>query len=50
VYVSDIAQWDRVNAVCARLFGSHKPARSVVPTRDLHHGVAVEIDVIAAVR
>ena len=50
VYVSDIAHWGRVNAVYARLLGDHHPARAVVPTRDLHHGFAVEIDAIAAVR
>ncbi len=49
VYVSDIAVWGRVNAVYAEVFGGHRPARTVVPTRDLHHGFAVEIDAIAAV-
>jgi 2-iminobutanoate/2-iminopropanoate deaminase len=48
VYVSDIGLWDRVNAVYARVFGSHRPARAVVPTRELHFGFQVEIDVIAA--
>src|SRR5262249_20275483 len=38
VYVSDIEQWGRVNAVYARFFGAHRPARTVVPTRELHHG------------
>lgn len=50
VYVSDIAHWGRVNATYARVLGDHRPARAVVPTRDLHHGFAVEIDAIAAVR
>jgi 2-iminobutanoate/2-iminopropanoate deaminase len=50
VYVSDIALWDRVNAVYAAFFGSHRPARAVVPTRDLHFGFLVEIDAVAAVR
>jgi 2-iminobutanoate/2-iminopropanoate deaminase len=49
VYVSDIALWDRVNAVYARVFGDHRPARAVVPTRDLHYGFQVEIEAIAAV-
>ena len=49
VYISDIALWDRVNAVYARLFGSHRPARAVVPTRDLHFGFQIEIEAIAAV-
>lgn len=49
VYVSDIALWGRVNAAYAAFFGDHRPARSVVPTRELHFGCLVEIDAIAAV-
>jgi 2-iminobutanoate/2-iminopropanoate deaminase len=48
VYVSDIALWDRVNAVYARCFGDHRPARAVVPTRALHHGFLIEVEAIAA--
>jgi 2-iminobutanoate/2-iminopropanoate deaminase len=48
VYVADIGLWDRVNAVYARFFGEHRPARAVVPTRDLHFGFQVEIEAIAA--
>jgi 2-iminobutanoate/2-iminopropanoate deaminase len=50
VYVSDIELWERVNAVYREFFGGHRPARAVVPTRDLHFGLKVEIEVIAAVR
>ena len=49
VYVSDIALWGRVNVVYARVFGDHRPARAVVPTRELHHGFQIEIEAIAAV-
>ena len=49
VYISDISLWNRVNKVYARFFGDHKPARSIVPTRDLHFGFNIEIDAIAAV-
>lgn len=48
VYVSDIGLWGRVNEVCARTFGEHRPARAVVPTRELHGGYQVEVDAIAA--
>ena len=48
VYVSDIALWDRVNAVYARVFGAHRPARAVVPVRELHHGYLIEVEAIAA--
>lgn len=49
VYVSDITLWGRVNAVYAEFFGEHRPARAVVPTRDLHFGFQVEIEAVAAV-
>ena len=49
VYISDIDLWDRVNTVYARFFSDHKPARSVVPTRELHFGFKIEIDAIASV-
>jgi 2-iminobutanoate/2-iminopropanoate deaminase len=49
VYVSDIALWGEVNAAYAQVFGAHRPARSVVPTRELHYGCLVEIDAIAAI-
>jgi len=50
VYVSNIDLWGRVNAVYAECFGGHRPARAVVPTRDLHFGCQVEIEAIAAVQ
>ena len=50
VYISDIELWPKVNAAYARIFGAHKPARAVVPTRDLHFGFKVEIEAIAAVK
>jgi len=48
VYVSDIQLWDRVNRVYARIFGSHCPARAVVPTKALHFGFQIEIEAVAA--
>ncbi len=50
VYVSDIGLWDRVNRVYAEVFGAHRPARAVVPTKELHYGFLVEIEAIAAVK
>ena len=49
VYVTDIRLWGRVNAVYARVFGDHRPARAVVPVSELHHGFMIEIEAIAAV-
>ena len=47
VYIPDMALWDEVNSIYAEFFGDHKPARVVVPTRELHHGVLVEIEATA---
>ncbi len=49
VYVSDITLWDRVNKVYSEFFGSHYPARVIVPTRELHFGFKIEMDAIAAI-
>lgn len=49
VYISDISLWERVNRVYAERFGPHRPARAVVPTRELHYGFQIEMEVIAAV-
>lgn len=48
VYVPDVALWSRVNATYAEFFGDHKPARAVVPSRELHHGLLVEVEAVAA--
>jgi 2-iminobutanoate/2-iminopropanoate deaminase len=50
LYISDIALWDRVNKVYAKFFGEHRPARAVVPTRELHFGFQIEIEAVAALR
>ena len=47
VYIADIALWSRVNQVYAEFFGDHRPARAVVPTRNLHYGFLVEIEAVA---
>ena len=49
VYVSNIELWGRVNTVYAEFFGEHRPARAVVPTRDLHFGCQVEIEAVASI-
>jgi len=48
VYISDIDLWGRVNEVYARVLGEHRPARAVIPTRELHYGFLIEIDAVAA--
>ena len=48
IYISDIELWGGVNTAYARVMGSHKPARAVVPVNDLHYGYQIEIQAIAA--
>ena len=47
VYIPDVCHWDAVNAVYGAFFGAHKPARVIVPTRELHNGAMVEIEAAA---
>lgn len=49
IYVSDIDLWGAVNDVYAEAFGEHRPARAVVPSKDLHHGCLIEMEAIATV-
>lgn len=49
VYVSDIELWGKVNEIYARAFGEHRPARAVVPVKELHFGFKIEIEAIAAI-
>jgi 2-iminobutanoate/2-iminopropanoate deaminase len=49
VYISDIELWSAVNSVYARMMGDHRPARAVVPVKELHYGFKIEIEAVAAV-
>src|SRR5262249_52131012 len=50
VYISDVSLWGKVNEVYARMMGAHRPARAIVPVKDLHYGFQIEIEAIAAVK
>jgi 2-iminobutanoate/2-iminopropanoate deaminase len=50
IYVSDISLWGAVNATYARIMGDSRPARAVVPTRDLHYEYKIEIQAIGVVK
>ncbi len=49
VYVTDVAHWAEVNRAYATFFGTHRPARSIVPSGPLHFGALVEIEAVIAV-
>jgi 2-iminobutanoate/2-iminopropanoate deaminase len=50
IYISDIELWGGVNDAYARIFGDHRPARAIVPVKDLHFDTKIEIQAIAAVK
>ncbi len=50
IYVSDMELWGAVNTAYARVMGDHRPARAIVPVKDLHFGTQIEIQAIAAVK
>ena len=49
IYVSDMELWDAVNSVYARVMGEHRPARAMIPVKELHFGTKIEIQAIAAI-
>lgn len=49
VYLTDMADFQAMNGVYARVFGDARPARSTVQVAGLPRGARVEIDVIARV-
>ncbi|MBK7391810.1 MAG: RidA family protein [Chloracidobacterium sp.] len=50
IYVSDMELWGRVNETYARVMGDHRPARAMIPVKELHFGTQIEIQAIAAVK
>jgi 2-iminobutanoate/2-iminopropanoate deaminase len=45
-YIVGVDNWPRFNAVYAALLPDARPARTVVPVTELHHGYLVEVDAI----
>lgn len=48
VYVTDLANFQKLNAIYAGYFGDHKPARTTIQASGLPKGAQVEIDLVAA--
>lgn len=46
-YIVGVEHWPRFNAIYATRLGEARPARSVVPVPELHHGCLVEVDAVA---
>ena len=50
VYLVRMSEFGEMNAVYARRFGNHRPARSTVAVAELPKDASVEIDVIARLK
>lgn len=51
VFLTDMREFQRMNAVYARMFGEHRPARTTVAVSELPGaGLKVEIDAVATLR
>lgn len=46
-YIVGVAHWPEFNRIYAEVMGGAKPARTVVPVPELHHGYLVEVEAIA---
>ena len=49
VFVTDLGDFARLNAVYEKRFGGHKPARSTVQVAALPRGASVEIELVARI-
>lgn len=47
IYIPDVGLWNDLNKVYSEFFGSHRPARIVVPSGNLYNGCLVEIEAVA---
>jgi 2-iminobutanoate/2-iminopropanoate deaminase len=47
IYISDMELWGAVNEAYSRVLGEHRPARAIVPVKDLHFDTKIEIQAIA---
>lgn len=49
IYLTSMELWDRANAVYEEFFGSHKPARIVLPVGPLYRNCQVELEAVAEI-
>lgn len=50
IYTVDAAYWGDINEVYGQFFQLHKPARVLIPIRDLKNGCLIEIEAIAQIK
>ena len=47
-YIVDVENWPSFDRIYSEALGEARPARTIVPVPNLHHGYLVEIEAIAA--
>lgn len=47
VYIIDGEYWGVVNQLYTDFFSNHRPARSIIPVKELHFGYKIELEVVA---
>ena len=47
IYIADGEHWGIVNQLYAVFFGNHRPARSIIPVKELHFGYKIELEAVA---
>jgi 2-iminobutanoate/2-iminopropanoate deaminase len=47
LYITDGEAWSIVNQKFADFFKDHRPARSIIPVKELHFGYKIELEAIA---
>jgi 2-iminobutanoate/2-iminopropanoate deaminase len=48
IFIPDVSLWGEVNAVYEAFMGDARPARTVVPTRELQYGALIKLNAVAA--
>ncbi|MEM7371785.1 MAG: RidA family protein [Bacteroidota bacterium] len=49
IYIPNIELWDNVNDRYSIFFQEHKLVRCIIPTRELHFGSLIEVEVTAVI-
>ena len=49
IYIADLNDWPEINRLYSERFKSARPARVVVPVKELHFGYRLEVELMAAV-
>ncbi len=50
IYLTSMDLWDKANQIYGEFFGSHRPARIVLPVGPLSKGCQVELEAIAEIQ